>query len=163
MLIELVFISPALASRPLFAISFSSLLLFSGLKKKQPSSSIHLDITLMYAIFRHTNCIDKHKNGWGQCPHINDIEIADDIERIRDSRNSLSHENTLEMDTKKFNESVLELIGVTCNGFLRIFSKFTVFLLFPTEDPLVFFLTKIFKIPILESTVSAMFRPMNFK
>lgn len=75
----------------------------------------------MYAIFRNTNCIDKPKNGWGNCPHINDIEIADDIERVRHSRNRLSHENTLEMDTTDFNESVLELIGVTCNGFSENF------------------------------------------
>lgn len=72
----------------------------------------------MYAIIRNTNCIDDPKNGWGKCPDKNDIELADDIERVRHSRNVLSHLHSLEMDTKDFNRSVLDLIGVICNGFL---------------------------------------------
>lgn len=76
---------------------------------------------LMYVIFWNINCIDKFKNGWGNCFYINDIEIVDDIERVRYFRNCLSYENILEMDIIDFNELVLELIGVICNGFLENF------------------------------------------
>lgn len=58
----------------------------------------------------------KEPNGypWGRVdvPKENEIEIPDDIERIRHYRNRVCHSDASEMDTSMFNESVLDLLGV---------------------------------------------------
>lgn len=87
---------------------------FSDIKKK-PSSSKELDISLMCAIIRNLDYITEPKQGWGKEPKKNDITMADDVERIRRYRNSLSHDTSMEMKTDDFNNRALELISVNCN------------------------------------------------
>lgn len=54
------------------------------------------------------------KYQWGRAdvPKENEIEIPDDIERIRHYRNRVCHSDASEMDTSMFNESVLDLLEV---------------------------------------------------
>lgn len=51
---------------------------------------------------------------WGRedIPTMNETKQADDIVRIRLYRNRVCHSDASEMDTPKFNESVLDLLGV---------------------------------------------------
>lgn len=69
-----------------------------------------LDVSLMYSIFRNAIPMPNPSKGWGNFPDTNDINISDDIERIRHYRNKASHENSAEMTTEDFNTSVLDLI-----------------------------------------------------
>lgn len=67
----------------------------------------------MYAIIRNSTTHPiKPKKGWGKKPSENDINTADDFERIRLGRNRICHENALNMETSEFNKSVLDLIRV---------------------------------------------------
>lgn len=70
------------------------------------------DISLMYRLLRLPNIVKEPENGWGQPPSRNNIETADDIERIRRSRNYLCHKDASEIETTEFNNLVLDLMGV---------------------------------------------------
>ena len=65
----------------------------------------------MCALFQYFNKQIPTK-GWDKDPGITDIEIADDVKRIRMHRNKISHGTSTEMTTKDFNDSVIDLIGV---------------------------------------------------
>jgi hypothetical protein len=54
-------------------------------------TSKKFDITLFYKIIRNTADVKKPTKGWGEEPDPSDIEPADDLERVRICRNSLSH------------------------------------------------------------------------
>lgn len=71
----------------------------------------------MYVILRKSNELTSPKKGWGRRPHENDIELADDIERIRYYRNVICHTDALDVKLTNFNESVLDLTGVIFGGF----------------------------------------------
>lgn len=85
----------------------------SDIKQPIRSSTIGLDISALYSIFRNATTLPKPKKGWGQTPDVNDTNIEDDVERIHLYRNKISHANSAEMTTDDFNASVLDLIGVT--------------------------------------------------
>lgn len=85
---------------------------FAALPSSPPSSSQDLDISLMYAMIRNTVKIRPPSKGWGMTPAINNTNEADDIERIRNHRNKISHGNSSKMTTTDFNESTLDLIMV---------------------------------------------------
>lgn len=64
-------------------------------------------------MIRNTTNILKPTKGWGQIPSSNDTRTADDVERVRNYRNKISHATSSEMKTKDFNESALDLISVS--------------------------------------------------
>lgn len=49
---------------------------------------------------------------WGNPPRQDDINTADDIERIRQSRNFICQTDASEIETSVFNDKVLDLLGV---------------------------------------------------
>lgn len=63
-------------------------------------------------MFRNTVKIRPPGKGWGKTPAINNTNEADDIERIRNHRNKISHGNSSKMTTSDFNESTLDLVMV---------------------------------------------------
>lgn len=65
----------------------------------------------MYAILRYS-VVPKRKDCWGKRPGENDIDLADDIERIHQCRNLICHTDASGMETTLFNETVLDLTGV---------------------------------------------------
>lgn len=67
----------------------------------------------MYAIIKEEKTFTIPKNGWGKRPKESDIDVADDIERIHYYRNRICHSDASNMKTSTFNESVLDLLGVT--------------------------------------------------
>lgn len=99
---------------------------YSGLKTKETKSLEDVDISLMYAILREEKTFTIPKNGWGKRPKESDIDEADDIERIRYYRNLICHLDASNMETSTFNESVLDLLGVTyfTRRLLELFSTF---------------------------------------
>lgn len=68
----------------------------------------------MYAILRYS-VFPKPKNGWGKRPGENDIDFADDIERIHQCRNLICRTDASGMDITLFNATVLDLHGVIVN------------------------------------------------
>lgn len=99
---------------------------YSGLKTKEIKSLEDVDISLMYAILREEKNFTVPKNGWGKRPKESDIDEADDIERIHYYRNLICHLDASNMETSTFNESVLDLLGVTyfTRKLFEIFSTF---------------------------------------
>lgn len=69
-----------------------------------------VDISLMYAILRYS-VVPKPKNGWGKPPGENDIDAADDIERLHQCRNLICHTDASGMDITLFNAAVVDLHG----------------------------------------------------
>lgn len=58
----------------------------------------------MYKILRNSEkLIRSPKSCWGILPKRNDIEKADDIERIHQYRNLICHKDASEMNTDEFN------------------------------------------------------------
>lgn len=66
----------------------------------------------MYLLIRELWSEKAPTNDWGEIPGENDIERADDIERIRCYRNSICHSDASEMDINTFNFSCLDLFRV---------------------------------------------------
>lgn len=83
----------------------------SQIQEYERTTLKNADISFMYSILRNS-VVPKPKNGWGNYPQDNNIELADDIERIRHYRNIICHTDASRMETTKFNESVLDLVGV---------------------------------------------------
>lgn len=75
-------------------------------------SSKDLDISLMYLLIRNLWIEKPPKKGWGRNPGENDIDRADDIERIRHYRNFICHSDDSGIDTNVFNFSCLDLSRV---------------------------------------------------
>lgn len=80
-------------------------------------SSKDLDISLMYSLIRNLWKEKAPKNGWGSYPGENDIDRADDIERIRHYSNCICHSDASGVDIKTFNFSYLDLFRVICIDF----------------------------------------------
>lgn len=70
---------------------------------------------MMYDIFRNALSLKAPNKGWGNKPGTDniDIDIADDIERIHNYRNDICHSSISEKPTGDFNDSALDLIGVS--------------------------------------------------
>lgn len=68
-----------------------------------------LDISKMYTMYRnlYPNC-----RKWGKTLEKNEINEADDIERIRYYRNYVCHSDASEIKTAEFNPRMLDLLGV---------------------------------------------------
>lgn len=81
----------------------------SRLKNGKITSSKDMDISLLYLLIQNLWTERAPKNGWGKNPTENDIDPADDIERIRCYRNSICHSDASGMDIKTFNFSCLDL------------------------------------------------------
>lgn len=84
----------------------------TDLTQKKTGSSADLDISMMYTIIRNACQVQPPKSGWGKQPNDNDTSPSNDIERIRQKRNLICHENALNMKTSDFNKSTLDLIRV---------------------------------------------------
>lgn len=63
-----------------------------------------LDVTLSYRIIRFFKLIEQPTQTWGAKPLTNEIEIGDDVERIRIARNGFVHSvrTTFEMEDSEF-------------------------------------------------------------
>lgn len=96
----------------LYLLHFGGWGYFAALPSSPMSSSQDLDISLMYSMIRNTVKIRPPGKGWGKTPDINNTNEADDLERIREHRNRISHGNSSKMSTRDFNESTLDLIMV---------------------------------------------------
>lgn len=67
----------------------------------------------MYTMLRNSvDLKEEPVKGWGNPPDQNDINTADDIERIHQSRNFICHTDASEIKTSVFNNKVLDLLGV---------------------------------------------------
>lgn len=75
-------------------------------------SSKDLDISLMYSLIRNLWKEKAPKNGWGRNPGENDIDRADDIERIRHFSNCICHSDASGVDITTVNFSCLDLFRV---------------------------------------------------
>lgn len=60
------------------------------------------DVTLLYKLIRNLCSSLKPTKGWGKYPEDADIQIGDDIERIRIFRNSNIHEGSSEISDSEF-------------------------------------------------------------
>lgn len=63
-----------------------------------------LDISVMYKIIKHFNLIAVPTRNWGANPLPKEIELGDDIERIRNARNHLVHKWDANVSEKSFTE-----------------------------------------------------------
>lgn len=63
--------------------------------------------------------------GWGKSPNQNNISTADDIERIHQSRNFISHTDASDIETNEFNNKSLDLLGVM--HFLKLVASIYLF------------------------------------
>lgn len=54
----------------------------------QPPDYNTFDVTLLYTLIRNLCCLPSPAQGWGKTPKDEDIEISDDIERLRLFRNN---------------------------------------------------------------------------
>lgn len=75
------------------------------IKELQHSNSYgSLDVTLIYYLLKRFELIPPPQKGWGRRPDKVDIQLGDDVERIRYYRNELAHRCDSNVDEKKFNE-----------------------------------------------------------
>ncbi|CAG2207195.1 unnamed protein product [Mytilus edulis] len=63
-----------------------------------------LDVTLIYQILRRLKLIPLPTKGWGKLPDKVDINLGDDVERIRCYRNNLAHRSDTKIEKNEFNE-----------------------------------------------------------
>ncbi|CAG2238275.1 unnamed protein product [Mytilus edulis] len=63
-----------------------------------------LDVTLIYQLLRQLSLIPVPTKGWGKLPDKVDINLGDDVERIRCFRNNLAHRSDTKIETNEFNE-----------------------------------------------------------
>lgn len=69
-----------------------------------------VDISLLYRMLRNS-IKETPVEGWGKSPNQNNISTADDIERIHQSRNFISHTDASDIETNEFNNKSLDLLG----------------------------------------------------
>lgn len=55
------------------------------------------DISLIYKLLRQFELVSSPTKGWGNVPDKEDIQLSDDIERIRRYRNQLAHRSSSTM------------------------------------------------------------------
>ncbi|XP_076086394.1 uncharacterized protein LOC143057051 isoform X2 [Mytilus galloprovincialis] len=63
-----------------------------------------LDVTSIYQILRRLKLISQPTKGWGTFPDKADINLGDDVERIRCYRNNLAHRSDTKIGKNEFNE-----------------------------------------------------------
>lgn len=63
-----------------------------------------LDITLIYKLLRQFPLLPSPTKGWGNIPDKVDIQVEDDIERIRYYRNQLAHRSDIKINKSVFDE-----------------------------------------------------------
>lgn len=82
----------------------------------------NFDVSLLYKLIRNLCPTFKPTQGWGITPKYNDIQIGDDIERIRVFRNEFKHRNSSAMSDSEFRnlwtdlESVIQRLEKTMSG-----------------------------------------------
>lgn len=69
----------------------------------------NFDVSLLYKLIRNLCPTFKPTQGWGITPKYNDIQIGDDIERIRVFRNEFKHRNSSAMSDSEFRNLWIEL------------------------------------------------------
>ncbi|XP_071144934.1 uncharacterized protein [Mytilus edulis] len=63
-----------------------------------------LDVTLIYQLLRQFSLIPSPTKGWGKLPDKADINLGDDVERIRYYRNKLAHRKDTKIEKNEFHE-----------------------------------------------------------
>ncbi|CAC5399559.1 unnamed protein product [Mytilus coruscus] len=63
-----------------------------------------MDITLIYKLLRQFLLVHPPTKGWGSNPDKVDINLADDVERIRRYRNQLAHRCSIDIDKNEFDD-----------------------------------------------------------
>ncbi|XP_076086391.1 uncharacterized protein LOC143057050 isoform X2 [Mytilus galloprovincialis] len=63
-----------------------------------------LDVTSIYHILRRLKLIPQPTKGWGTLPDKVDINLGDDVERIRRYRNNLAHRSDTKIEKNECNE-----------------------------------------------------------
>ncbi|XP_062578640.1 muscle M-line assembly protein unc-89-like, partial [Saccostrea cucullata] len=75
------------------------------------------DVTLLYALIRNLCPQLKPTQGWGKAPSIKDMQIGDDIERLREIRNTMhAHVNSSKVDDATFSSHWQNLPRITIRG-----------------------------------------------
>lgn len=72
----------------------------------------NLDASLVYKIGKFFNFIPSPTQQWGTTPLPIEIEIGDDIERIRNARNEMVHRKDCEMTDEEMSDFFTEFIAV---------------------------------------------------
>ncbi|XP_052082921.1 uncharacterized protein LOC127720379 isoform X3 [Mytilus californianus] len=85
----------------------------TNIKELQYSNTYgSLDVTLIYQLLRQFSLIPSPTKGWGRLPDKVDINLGDDIERIRFYRNKLAHRSDTKIEKNEFNEYFDEFRGI---------------------------------------------------
>lgn len=72
-----------------------------------------LDASMLYQLFRRFNFVTPPTQGWGIEPANCDIEMADDIERIRLLRNKTAHRCDTCIDQTEFDNYFVQFLKIT--------------------------------------------------
>lgn len=74
-----------------YSLKLSLILITSGnLEIMQPEK---LDVSIIYKFLRNTFDLEDPADGWGNSPKPGNIDLSDDIERIRQYRNFITHKS----------------------------------------------------------------------
>ncbi|CAC5413888.1 unnamed protein product [Mytilus coruscus] len=85
----------------------------TNIKELQYSNTYgSLDVTLIYRLLRQFSLIPSPTKGWGRLPDKVDINLGDDVERIRWYRNKLVHRSDTKIEKNEFNEYFNEFRGI---------------------------------------------------
>ncbi|CAG2209329.1 unnamed protein product [Mytilus edulis] len=79
---------------------------------QHPNSYDSLDVTSIYQLLRQFKLIQSPTKGWGNLPGKVDINVGDDVERIRWLRNKIVHRSNTKVDKKEFNEIFEEFCDI---------------------------------------------------
>lgn len=81
------------------------------------------DISLIYKLLRQFELVSSPTKGWGNVPDKEDIQLSDDIERIRRYRNQLAHRRSSTMTKEEFDNYFDQFCGIgkriDCNFFQK--------------------------------------------
>lgn len=103
-----------------YSLKLSLILITSGnLERMQPEK---LDVSIIYKFLRNTCDLEDPAEGWGNPPKPGNIELSDDIERIRQYRNFITHKSSSDrkMTRDEYNLRFLELQQVRLVVFFRL-------------------------------------------
>lgn len=70
------------------------------------------DIGLIYKIIRFFKFIQAPSRGWGYAPTTGDINIADDVERVRITRNSFMHKPNPVLSEQEMNSAFIDFLDI---------------------------------------------------